>query len=623
MPQPSQKGRSDPDDTPMKTTVYIAYHKWAPRISGDMFTPIHVGRARENAPLAGMIGDDTGDHISDRNDTWCELTALYWAWKNDHESTHIGLMHYRRVLDVGRDGGAGLVETDAAHFDVDRWVDTAQAWLGGDGQCADIVVSRAHRLGRSVEANYAQSHHKQDWDQMRAVIAADYCDMLGAFDEVAQGSLMRLGNMAIMRRDVLDRYCAMLFDVLGQVERADLDRRHYSVHQRRYLGFLAERLLSVFITHEEATRPQTRLVEADILKLDRGIVTPYFSKEDCDTADAVNLAVATDRVYLPHLAAMLRSVLDHADTSRAINVFFLYCDVAQHDLDLLGNMLRGARGNLAFHPINVGNTFTKSYRSASRAPSNATYARFLLFSLLPKLDRVLYIDADVIVQRDICALFDTDMGGAPLGAVTDHIMTRTLSGPTPTADPNVPDLAVYHRDVLGLSDGTIASYFNAGVLLFDFAAMENPSQLGAALIKDAHEGQFMFRDQDILNRAFAGQVFALDARWNVFNSDVALYARVPRNIWAEAEAARRDPWIIHFADKGYKPWNGQSVPLGDAYWSVLVRTPFFHEVLRRGQHQRGRVVRERVVKWGKALAVRLPFLKGPMVRVYYHLGGKR
>ena len=108
----------------MSISLYTAYHKTAPLLASASVRPIHVGAARAKAPLAGMIGDDTGQNISDQNREYCELTALYWAWKNDTEATHIGLMHYRRVLDFAGQFGGTEAEVYPARFDIP---DTSQA----------------------------------------------------------------------------------------------------------------------------------------------------------------------------------------------------------------------------------------------------------------------------------------------------------------------------------------------------------------------------------------------------------------------------------------------------------------------------------------------------------------
>lgn len=596
-----------------KTTIYTAYHQPSPLIEGVNIQPIHVGRMTAAMPLRGMVGDDTGETISDKNTAYCELTALYWAWKNDSDSDYIGLMHYRRMLDLTDRHPSGSVEHSPDRFEIADWVAEAESWIASDLGEYDIVVPRHHKMGRTVEANYKAGHKSQDFDLAREVIAQDHPDYLASFNKLAAGYNVRLGNMSIMARPLFDRYCAWLFDILSKVEGSAVPRDTYTPYQGRYLGFLAERLMSVFVAKHAA---DLRIKEVSILNLSQSLVVPSVTENMRVSEDSIAIAFASDRQYLPHAAAMVHSVLQHADPDRPIDFIFLASDLGPRDVAMMKEVT-AARSNVALHVVDVGGAFKDSYRSASRAPSNATYNRFLLFELLSGFDRLIYLDADTIVRTEIGALFDTDMGSAEIGGATDWIMTRTLTGPTPTADPETPDLCAYHRDVLGLSDAQIARYFNAGVLVFNFAAMDDVAARGAQLMSEVVTGRYMFRDQDILNKVFKKSQFVLDARWNVFNTGAVSFGRVPAVGHKTAMAAKADPWIIHYADRDYKPWDHAAVPLSQYYWQSLICTPFYGEVLR------GKVVtssptktRGLFVETGRKLSERFPVLKGPLLRVY-------
>ena len=88
----------------MKNTIphiYVCHHKHGKSFSDDVFHPIHVGKELDATDI-GFLGDNTGVNISNRNKQYCELTAIYWAWKNDEVATWLGLMHYRRLLNFGK-----------------------------------------------------------------------------------------------------------------------------------------------------------------------------------------------------------------------------------------------------------------------------------------------------------------------------------------------------------------------------------------------------------------------------------------------------------------------------------------------------------------------------------------
>ena len=90
----------------MEIKVIIAAHKQYPMPDKDCYLPVQVGRALH--PDVGYIPDNTGDNISEKNPYYCELTGLYWAWKNLPADV-IGLVHYRRYMGK-KNGIVGLIQ---------------------------------------------------------------------------------------------------------------------------------------------------------------------------------------------------------------------------------------------------------------------------------------------------------------------------------------------------------------------------------------------------------------------------------------------------------------------------------------------------------------------------------
>lgn len=90
----------------MKIVMIVAAHKAYRMPEDPMYLPLHVGKAGKSLEL-GFQGDDTGDNISEKNPEYCELTGLYWAWKN-LDADYIGLSHYRRYF---RGNGAAISGT--------------------------------------------------------------------------------------------------------------------------------------------------------------------------------------------------------------------------------------------------------------------------------------------------------------------------------------------------------------------------------------------------------------------------------------------------------------------------------------------------------------------------------
>lgn len=218
----------------MKIRIAVAAHKPYPMPGDAMYLPVHAGRAL--GPDLGYAGDNTGEHISEKNRGYCELTVLYWVWKN-LDGDAVGLCHYRRYL-----GGRTLVGK------WERILTGAQAerYL----READVLLPKPRNY--RIETNYSQyahAHHAKDLDAAREVIREAYPDYLPAFDRVMARTWGHRFNMMVMGRETLDAYCTWLFDILFRLEER-IDTADYSDYDRRVYGFLGERLLDVWLENQ-------------------------------------------------------------------------------------------------------------------------------------------------------------------------------------------------------------------------------------------------------------------------------------------------------------------------------------------------------------------------------------
>lgn len=193
-------------------------------------------------------------------------------------------------------------------------------------------------------------------------------------------------------------------------------------------------------------------------------------------------------------------------------------------------------------------------RGAHRLPS-AAYGRLVIPDHCK--GRVVYLDGDTLVRRDIAALWGADLAGAPVGAVRDSAVEHSLYTAQNGGEDRRKALIEFYRQNPELAD--ITRYFNSGVMVLDLeriAAMNKTKDVfnidAARSYKETH--QTYFNDQDWMNHNFSGQTKLLGQEWNTFPT-VYRTARAPfpTDRQAAYDMARRDPAIVHFTSKK-KPW---------------------------------------------------------------------
>ncbi len=188
--------------------------------------------AKRISPKA--VTDCEGENISNRNKQFCELTGLYWVWKNARED-YVGLVHYRR------------------HFLLpDNWTERMEA------NRVDVILPVPLYVAPSIAGNYMERHIASDWKYLMEYFSTNLPKEYDAAERIFSGNLYSPCNMIIASKEVLGQLCEWMFPILFAV--AEHGGEKEDPYLNRYPGFISERLITYFF---ESRREKYRVVYAN------------------------------------------------------------------------------------------------------------------------------------------------------------------------------------------------------------------------------------------------------------------------------------------------------------------------------------------------------------------------
>ena len=206
----------------------------------DWIVPIQVG-AILTAERVADEADSIGEQISGRNVNYCELTALYWMWKNQlllnssqnnralSEANNIeyyGLFHYRRILDIQ--------EEDLLRFRENH---------------VDVILPYPTVHEPNIYEHHTRYVKDTDWEAMIAALWELQPVYAEAFEEILKQPYLYNYNIVIARRKILVDYCAWLFPILNRVEELSVPKG--SERADRYIGYLGENLMTLYFLYHQ------------------------------------------------------------------------------------------------------------------------------------------------------------------------------------------------------------------------------------------------------------------------------------------------------------------------------------------------------------------------------------
>ncbi|MEO7773929.1 MAG: glycosyltransferase [Steroidobacteraceae bacterium] len=265
----------------------------------------------------------------------------------------------------------------------------------------------------------------------------------------------------------------------------------------------------------------------------------------------MHVAVMTDAAYVMPLGTMLTSLCQRLDPAITLCVHVLGDRLTSaHWLQLEACV---AHGNVSLHRLDLDGAGALGPEFRTRAYEHlslVTFLRLLLPDLLPQLERVLYLDCDLIVCADVHELWQEPLQGACFGAAIERDARGT---PIP--------MASQLRDARSLGVSEVAPLFNMGVMLIDLAAWRRTRLAERAFAYLRAAGPYvLWYDQDALNVCAQGNVLTLAPRWN---SQPALALLMP--------ASQRG--CIHYLT-ARKPWNWDyDQPLREPFFAAIDAGP--------------------------------------------------
>lgn len=215
----------------MENVMFVVAHKSLKnRVGVDGYCYLGVSRKASDMDFY----DDTLDNISIKNPYYCELTALYWIWKNV-DCENVGLCHYRRFfVDLKNE----KIEV-AKIRELDKILNKY-----------DLIVPKVSKLRTTVKKHYEMNVKNNGLDIVCKMIIEEDSSFIPHVKRILNSKECFYCNMFYAKKEIINEYCKWLFNLLTKLE-PYINMNGWSQYEQRFYGFLAEILFNIWVSHEK------------------------------------------------------------------------------------------------------------------------------------------------------------------------------------------------------------------------------------------------------------------------------------------------------------------------------------------------------------------------------------
>lgn len=300
--------------------------------------------------------------------------------------------------------------------------------------------------------------------------------------------------------------------------------------------------------------------------------------------NVINVVLCSDDNYAQHIAVVIVSIM--VRTKEKVCFYVINDNISKNKIEKIKNTAVAFKAEIKFVSV-PEDKFSNVYLSGH--VSKAAYFRLALADILPNdIEKVIYLDIDLLVFDDIKKLWHIDLEKFPLAAVPDYGIMASER------------LCKQKQQVIGLPVGE--KYFNSGVLIVNLKEWQKENYT-KKILEIINNNKFPHHDQDALNKLFIHKWKELELRWNVIPPVFYLFNKVMFNkkLRNNALDAKANIAILHYAGS-YKPWQFKMYNgFNDKYYYYLAVSAFNNENMPQpAENMRGKSIIRQLLRLRKA-----------------------
>lgn len=455
----------------------VAYHKPDIIFKNDMIIPINVGRAilrkraknddaaKKNLEFleSNMIGDDTGDNISEKNSSYNELTALYWAWKNYDKignPTHIGLMHYRRHFifknlentfnecnDIGKD-----YFSEELNFNKEVIEDILEK--------NDFIAKKPAKFSSVYDA-YLANHRPENMSTAISILKELFPEYRESCDKYMAGHDCYYLNMFVFPKQIFFEYCKYMFGILSEFE-----KRMDTSHMR---FFISEFLTGIFIQH----------------LIDRGFKGAFYPTMYIEEKASIPIAYRISKDNLMESMVSISSLMKNLKLTSACVLCVLCNSSDKIEIDKQLSRIRKRYNNMDLLYFNIPDDEKYS-----------TYDGMLLYGFehIP-YNKAIFMASNTVCKGDLTGFFRSSVDDYAIAGAKKY---NIISNGEPASD-------LYKR---GLKD--LHHYIDCGVMLVNLNRLRQYDLI--CKLSKAYDGKLSI--EELINAICYDQIRSMPIRQN-------------------------------------------------------------------------------------------------------------